>query len=329
MRQAKRPKMMTTEQLNNGLIEVMREKIPAGMNLARVLMDLLCIGKEAVYRRLRGEVPFTLAEAAIVSGKLGISLDQLTGTGRKGNAVFDMNLVKYPDPVRTYYAMVDNYLQLFEGIGDVSAVEAGTAANVVPQVFTMNYETISRFRYMKWIYQSQEYEQPRTMDEVVIPDDLYRKQREYVSTMQRFGFTYYVLDSMLFTSLVNDISYFVSIGMVSPHEVDRLREELMALLDEMLSIANTGRFRSGNDVQIYISNINFQATYSYIEQKSYMLSLLRVFSLNPMTSRDEEVFRNLKAWIRSLKKFSILISHSGEMQRIQFFNKQREIIRSL
>ena len=57
---------MITETLNRALIEAMRGKIPAGTTLARVLMDMLYIGKEAAYRRLRGEVPFTLAEAAAI-----------------------------------------------------------------------------------------------------------------------------------------------------------------------------------------------------------------------------------------------------------------------
>ena len=35
-------------------------------------MDTLCIGREAIYRRLRGEVPFTLEEAALISRKLGV-----------------------------------------------------------------------------------------------------------------------------------------------------------------------------------------------------------------------------------------------------------------
>ena len=50
----------------------MKEKIPDGVNLANTLMDILYIGKEAVYRRLRGEVPFTLNEASIISKKLDI-----------------------------------------------------------------------------------------------------------------------------------------------------------------------------------------------------------------------------------------------------------------
>ena len=40
----------------NELISTMRERIPQDMNLANTLADILCMGKEAVYRRLRGEV---------------------------------------------------------------------------------------------------------------------------------------------------------------------------------------------------------------------------------------------------------------------------------
>ena len=74
---------MNTDVLNTNLIEVMKEKIPDGGNLANTLMDILYIGKEAVYRRLRGEVPFTLNEASIISKKLGVSLDQIVGISYK------------------------------------------------------------------------------------------------------------------------------------------------------------------------------------------------------------------------------------------------------
>ena len=64
---------MITNDPNTNLIEAMKEKLPLKGKLADMLMDTLYIGKEAVYRRLRGEVPFTLQEAALVSRKLGKS----------------------------------------------------------------------------------------------------------------------------------------------------------------------------------------------------------------------------------------------------------------
>ena len=49
---------MITNELNTGLVNAVREKLPSKENLANTLMDILYIGKEAIYRRLRGEVPF-------------------------------------------------------------------------------------------------------------------------------------------------------------------------------------------------------------------------------------------------------------------------------
>ena len=70
--------VMMINELNTGLIEALKEKLPPKTNLANLLMDTLYIGREAIYRRLRGEVPFTLEEAALISRKLGVSLDKIS-----------------------------------------------------------------------------------------------------------------------------------------------------------------------------------------------------------------------------------------------------------
>lgn len=44
----------------NELITAMKDRLPPGQNLANFLTDTLCIGREAVYRRLRGEVALRL-----------------------------------------------------------------------------------------------------------------------------------------------------------------------------------------------------------------------------------------------------------------------------
>ena len=48
-----------------------------------------------------------------------------------------------------------------------------------------------------------------------------------------------------------------------------------------------------------------------------------------MDSQHQEVCRDLKEWIQSLKRYSTLISQSGEIQRMIFFTKQREIVDTL
>lgn len=74
------------------LINEMKDRMPQDQSLASYLINTLCIGKEAAYRRLRGEVAFTLDEIAIISCNLGISIDQIIGNHLANRVTFNMNL---------------------------------------------------------------------------------------------------------------------------------------------------------------------------------------------------------------------------------------------
>ena len=54
-------------QLNDELVSAIRNSVSDDMNIANLLMDILSIGKEAVYRRLRGDVPFTFDEVSKIT----------------------------------------------------------------------------------------------------------------------------------------------------------------------------------------------------------------------------------------------------------------------
>ena len=96
----------------NELITAMKERIPKGQNLANSLADILYMGKEAVYRRLRGEVAFTIDEVALLSKKLGISIDQIIGNHLSNRVTFDMNLLHSPNTLESYYEIIDRYLRI-------------------------------------------------------------------------------------------------------------------------------------------------------------------------------------------------------------------------
>ena len=129
---------MITNELNIGLIEAAKEKMPTGTNLANTLMDILYIGKEAIYRRLRGEVPFTLAEAAVISRKLGISLDKMIGVSFSNNAVFDLNVVHHTNTFETYHDILTKYVDAFDNIREDPTTEMATSSNILPQHYISN-----------------------------------------------------------------------------------------------------------------------------------------------------------------------------------------------
>ena len=319
---------MITNDPNTNLIEAMKEKLPLKGKLADMLMDTLYIGKEAVYRRLRGEVPFTLQEAALVSRKLGISLDKIIGISFKSNAMFDMNIVDYDDPFESYYNILYKYVRLINTLEDDPNSSLGTSSNIIPQTLYLKHDLLAKFRLFKWMYQNK-YIQCKSFEELELPQKLINIQKDYVDMTKHFHSIDYIWDSMIFQHLINDIQYFYSIHLISNEAKEDIKKELFLLTNELEDLATKGKTENGNTVRIYVSHINFEATYSYVETNNIQLSLIRVYSINSLTTMDNEIFCSLKEWIQSLKKFSTLISESGEMQRIQFFKQQREIIDTL
>ena len=319
---------MMTNNPNANLIEAMKEKLPLKGQLADMLMDTLYIGKEAVYRRLRGEVPFTLQESALISRKLGISLDKIIGLSFKSNAMFNINIVDYDDPFESYYNILEKYVSLINTMPDDPNSVMGTSANIIPQTLYLKHELLAKFRLFKWMYQNK-YIDCKSFEELDIPPKLVNIQKDYVAMARHIHSIDYIWDNMIFQHLINDIQYFASIHLISDETKEEIKKELFLLADELEELAINGKTADGNRVRIYVSNINFEATYSYVDTNNLQLSLIRIYSINSITTMDNEIFCTLKEWIQSLKKFSTLISESGEMQRIQFFKQQREIIDAL
>ena len=204
----------------------------------------------------------------------------------------------------------------------------GTSSNIIPQTLYLKHDLLAKFRFFKWMYQNK-YIQCNNFDELEIPAKLLNIQKDYVDMTRHIHSRDYIWDSMIFQHLINDIQYFSDVHLISDEAKMQIKEELFLLTDELEELATRGKTKDGNTVRIYVSHINFEATYSYVETNSLQLSLIRVYSINSLTTLDHEIFHSLKEWIQSLKKFSTLISESGEMQRIHFFKQQREIIDTL
>lgn len=90
---------MSKDLIHEKLVGAIREKIPHKATLTNTLADLLCMEREAVYRRMRGDVSFSFSEVAAISNKLGISLDNLMGAHSVKSRPYQLSLVEYIDPM--------------------------------------------------------------------------------------------------------------------------------------------------------------------------------------------------------------------------------------
>lgn len=313
----------------NELISTMREITPKEGNLANILMDILCMSKEAIYRRLRGEVAFTFSEVAIIASQLGISLDKIIGNSMSSGAMFDLNVLHSLEPMDNYCEILARYQKLFRYVKADLTSEVITASNTLPYTFYAPYEHLSKFRICRWLYQNERLRTPTSLSGIVLSEKLMKIQKELIEDLRTVKRTCFILDENVFGSFVKEIKYFAELGLVSTSDVANMKKELLQLLHELEVLSEKGSFHNGNLLSIYLSNVNFEATYTYVEKLGFQICFLRVYSINSMDSRDGKVCNYQKKWIHSLKRHSTLISQSGEIQRMMFFNEQRKIVDTL
>ena len=311
------------------LISKMRERIPREQNLANYLTDTLCMGKEAIYRRLRGEVAFTFDEIATISCSLGISIDQVIGNHLSNRVTFDLNLLNSQDLLNSYQEIIERYLQIFHFVKGDSSTEIYTASNTIPFTLYSSYEYLSKFRLCRWIYQNGKIKTPNSLAEMQVPEKVVTAHKKLSDSVKKSGKTYFIWDTNIFHSFVKEIKYFAELNLISTTDITHLKKELQQLLLDLEHLSVKGKFNDGNELYIYLSNIDFEATYSYITKKDFQISLLRVYSINSMDSQSPHICQMQKNWIQSLKRHSTLISGSGEAQRIAFLEKQKNIVETL
>ncbi|MDL2266286.1 hypothetical protein LJC57_05595 [Parabacteroides sp. OttesenSCG-928-G07] len=320
---------MHNEVLYNSFLEEVVQKIPQKADLANVLADMLCLGKEAVYRRLRREVPFSFHEVMTIAKQLNISLDNLEMINSAKTTPFKLKLIEYINPAESDFALMEEMTTIMKSFKETSAPEAGEITNILPQPLYVTHKHIFKFYLFKWKYQSDSLSKFTPYKDIVIVDKLQKSQEEYAKWAKRLRANY-VFDRLIFQYLVTNIKYFHQVGLITYEEVQLIKQDLLEVLDEIDQLSSTGFWEeTGKKVNIYISRINVDTNYIYVTAKDYQLTIIKAFLLNGIASTDKKTFEEVEHWMRSMKQQSNLITGSGEKERIIFLKEQYDIIESL
>ncbi len=320
---------MENELIYNSFLEEITQKISQKTAVADVLADILHIDKTAVYKRLKGEIPFTFSEAIVISRQLGISLDNIKMISSEESDSFKLKLIEYINPAESDFSLLEEMTAILKTFKDVPDPEAGEITNILPQPLYVNRENISKFYLFKWKYSSNKQQETTRYNDIVISDKLKETRKEYVK-WARLLHADYLFDRLLFHYLVTDIKYFYRVGRITKEDVLLIKQDIIDILDEIDELTCTGVFKeTGKNVNIYISNVNVDTNYIYVSTPNYQLTIIKAFLLNGVASTDQATVEEVKRWIQTKKQQSTLITKCNEFERVNFLKEQYNIVESL
>ncbi|MCD7973761.1 MAG: hypothetical protein LUG18_14075 [Candidatus Azobacteroides sp.] len=308
----------------------LKEKFPQETNLVNPLADILLIEKASIYRRLRGEVPFAFSEVVMLSQKLDLSLDQIVNRLSGDEKVFLLPLLQYVNSKEDDYHSMERHMGQMELVKSDPKSELTDICNVLPATLFYKYEFITRFYMFKWMYQYGQSKSPITYKDIFIEKRLREMQIRHYKNYKNISTASYIFDNLIFYFLINNLKYFASIYLITPEEIEKIKKDLLDLLSEIEETTyGCKNVENNNQVLFYVSQINFDTNYLFINSTEFQLLAIKVFLINYVCSDKKEIVEEFMPIIQSLKRHSILISGCNERERILFFEKQRKYVEML
>jgi len=320
---------MKKDFLFKNLIEALQNRIPQRGRLADVLAERLGIEKEAVYRRLRGSVPFSFEEVHTIATFLGFTLDSIGESISPLTRHMTVLMIEFLAPKEIDYEKLEKFTETIDSLKEDPDSELGAIGSIIPSSLCVSYKYIYKFYLFKCLHQFGDAPKIKTYAETETSERLNRINRDFVEGTQNSPRTVYILDRRFIEYFVNDIRYFFDVRLITKNDVLLLKEDLHLLINDLERYAVGGCFDTGNTVDIFLANVHIDANYNYIDSTMYKMTMMRTFSFSDSYSFDEVVFQNMKNWLNFLKRTSTLISNGNVTERIRFFERQRKLINSI
>jgi hypothetical protein len=320
---------MKQENWYDTFIEMLNKRYPKKTQLIHFLMDLLELEREAVYRRLRKDVMFSIHEIVTIATAWSISLDEITEIN-SGNISFQMKMMNYLDPSKEEVNFLRNVIQSIEYLKNFPETEFMDICNKLPRKLFAGFEHLNHFYMFKWLYQYGSENEAQPMSKIVISKERKKVTKDYYNAIKLVPQSNLIFDCSLFEYLVQDIQYFHSIYMITNEEKELIKKDLLALLAYLLEVANKGYYpETRNKVSLYISQLKIDTSYSYTFTPEVNVCYVHVFEKFEIHSYNTEMVSNFMSWMQLKKRTSIQISEVDEKYRIEYFTKQRQLVESL
>jgi len=297
--------------------------------LMEELMELLGLEREAVYRRLRQDVPFTVHEVVKIASAWSISLDEIMNVV-SDNLSFTMKPINYFDPSEKEMQEVQKRVRRLEHLKKTPNSECMEICNKLPRSITAGFPALYQFDIFRWAYQYGNMEEKPAFSQISFSKQFQQELADYSQLIKHMSDMSYIWDYLIFEYLVRDIQYFHSILLITEEEKELIKKELLSALDYLLEVAGKGYFpETKKKVAIYISKIIVGTNYSYFYTERLKICRIHVFEKYDIFSYNKEMVDNFRAWMQLKKRSSIQISEVDERGRIEFFMRQRQLAESL
>lgn len=301
------------------------KRFPSKADLAFYLQTELNVGSSAAYKRINGTTPLTVDDIHLLSGSLGISLDQFIMPSYARVTFRSDAMRKLPQSYSQYLQNVINMLLGFKKVEGLSTTSIGTE---LPLFHYANFPNLYHFKLYYWKQTFWNFGTPEQLFEM----KSYELDEDIHKLTKAIGKEYYNIPSTeiwtedLFTPILKQIAYFLQLRCFEdPNEALVLIEDVKKLKERLYDFCKTGKkkFNSAlpveTEIDVYYNELHDGTDGLIFNAGEMTYSFIKYDGPNFIHTQQTEFGKYSNQWIANIINKSSGISAKDQRDRRTFF----------
>jgi len=296
--------------------------------LVNTISDVLDIGVDSAYRRIRGETLLDFNDTLALCAHFGVSLDGMSGIEERNQikCFYTPLDLKDENNLMTY----TNALLFHLGnIKENKKNEIILSASDIPLFSFSMFKTLIKFRFFSWSKNvcglSGGYTDFVNRWDIEKSLEVYDKIADfYRKTSSTEIWSNHTIDAFL-----GLLKYHYFTGCFEDKQVPKqICDELFELIDTLQIWTETGIKSPGEAFfKFYINQTGAENTFTLLKQPEKTTCLAKLFTVNSLIITDKQFCAEMESWLRNQSQQAILITGGSAMERYDFFAKKRKKVR--
>ena len=287
------------------------------------------MSKETAYRRLRNKIPFTIEEVVVIAQCFNLSVDELLDLNSNDNFLFNKDLNINQDPVGIYSGLLRDDIEFMEKLLVSKNIKIAATLNSIPLRF-LPYKSLFKLDYCHYLYSAGKIPFTAQFSDIELPPAINDLHDTCAFCFSRLNNITCIVDSMLYSNIINKIHYFYRLKFLSTEDLRVLQSDLFDLLEMYENLLRNGKNNAGSNYIFYYSFFNIETNLVFFEYDSNCLLQFWIYPESPVVIRNnQQVDIIQKRWIDSKIRNSMLITKTIDINQIEMLRNVYQQISDL
>lgn len=328
---------MEASQLQQELFSYLKNSLPPHLSMVDDLCDLLEVGADSVYRRVRGEKPISLAELKKICEHYHLSLDQLLQLQNDTVVFRAPDLNKKNIPFTELLKSILEQVKYFSSFRNKQLLYICKDMPIWQFYLSKELAAFKTFFWAKTINKESEYANKAFSLSEFDFDDTFDIGRQIIDAYNQIPCVE-LWNQESINSTISQINFYKESGQFkNPKEIDLVIDSFVLTLDHLKLQAEKGvKFMPGDSdvlhrsaVQLYINEVVIGSNTILTELDGARLAFIPYNVFSFMMTKDPRFNESVFEGFETIKSRSTLISGTGEKDRNRFFKILKDRVNRL